>query len=71
MLAIRKSNSLARCVEVLIVGVSFVRFGSAMFAIDNALQLASIGFSQVFFHSGGAAARYNGTYSAYIRPHTR
>ncbi|CAE6411272.1 unnamed protein product [Rhizoctonia solani] len=34
-------------------------FGSALFAIDNALQLASIGFSQVFFHSGGGAARYN------------
>ncbi|QRW13940.1 glycoside hydrolase family 79 protein [Ceratobasidium sp. AG-Ba] len=34
-------------------------FGSALFAIDNALQLASIGFSQVFFHSGGAASRYN------------
>ncbi|KAJ1300657.1 hypothetical protein OPQ81_002305 [Rhizoctonia solani] len=34
-------------------------FGSALFAIDNALQLASIGFSQVFFHSGGRAARYN------------
>ncbi|KAH7333658.1 hypothetical protein B0J17DRAFT_676342 [Rhizoctonia solani] len=34
-------------------------FGSALFAIDNALQLASIGFSQVFFHSGGEAARYN------------
>jgi len=30
-----------------------------MFAIDNALQLASIGFTQVFFHSSGAAARYN------------
>ncbi|CAE6486676.1 unnamed protein product [Rhizoctonia solani] len=34
-------------------------FGSALFAIDNALQLASIGFSQVFFHSGGSGARYN------------
>ncbi|CAE6489353.1 unnamed protein product [Rhizoctonia solani] len=34
-------------------------FGSALFAIDNALQLASIGFSQVFFHSGGGAAKYN------------
>ncbi|KAG9102409.1 hypothetical protein FRC06_002026 [Ceratobasidium sp. 370] len=34
-------------------------FGSALFAIDNALQLASIGFSQVFFHSGGSTSRYN------------
>ncbi|KAG8744721.1 hypothetical protein FRC12_014744 [Ceratobasidium sp. 428] len=30
-----------------------------MFGIDNALQLASIGFSQVFYHSGGRASRYN------------
>ncbi|KAG9126712.1 hypothetical protein FRC07_002297, partial [Ceratobasidium sp. 392] len=34
-------------------------FGSALFNIDNALQLASIGFSQVFYHSGGSASRYN------------
>ncbi|KEP51984.1 putative glycoside hydrolase family 79 protein [Rhizoctonia solani 123E] len=34
-------------------------FGSALFAIDNALQLASISFSQVFFHSGGGGAKYS------------
>ncbi|CAE6474953.1 unnamed protein product [Rhizoctonia solani] len=34
-------------------------FGSALFAIDDALQLASVGFYQVFFRSGGAAARHN------------